>query len=202
MTKNKIGLLACALAFSVACGDSTGSTDDTTTGGEGTGGTNNAASTTGGGTTPTGGGNTTGGGNSPTGGGNSTGGEGASAGTNTTGDDNGEGGVPTTGACTNASDVAVLMSFDPGMTASGCGMSCLADDTCQDCYDKDANFSKVTPACRTCWVKITRCVADKCVLGGGGACLTDANGQACADCRTTNCNAEFTTCSGMDPSMM
>lgn len=186
MMKNKIGLLACALLLAMACGDSTSGTGDNATGGDMTPTTGDA------GKDPVDG-KPDGGGNDPTGG------------TNTTGDGNDEGGMPAGGACTNASDAAALMSFNPGTTASGCGTMCLDDKSCEACYAKDANFAKVTPGCRTCWVKITRCVADKCVLVGGlptGPCFTAAEGKACADCRVMKCNDDFEKCSGLDPEKM
>jgi len=218
MTKNKIGLLACALAFSVACGDSTSDTDDTTTGGEGTGGTNNAASTTGGGNSPTGGGNTTGGGNSPTGGGNTTGGQ-----SNTTGGDDSEGGVPPgSGACLNDADQAIIDAAGvPRVACEGsvCAGKNLAGLLLMDysgvamCADTEAPSMKgLSDACRKCFVDITTCVPSKCVsaLGGEDACgsgapssdfatcdnppATDAK---CMACNVKNCQPAFTACSGL-----
>lgn len=209
MTKNKIGLLACALAFSVACGDSTSGTDDTTTGGEGTGGTNNAASTTGGGSSPTGGGNTTGGGNSSNGGGSTTGGQ-----SNTTGEDNGEGGVPTTGACTNAADMAIIDANSVEKLAcegAACAGKTLIDGAAArtKCISSEAPTLKMlSPGCNKCFDQITGCVPDMCL--GPGECplsIPDSDFSKCSSppatdpncmaCNVAKCQPAFRACSGL-----
>lgn len=168
-----LGVLGSSL-LAVACGSSS------TTSSTGTGG---STSTTTASTTGTGGA----GGSSTT-----TGTGGAGGGTTTTGT-GGSGGAPAA-ACTNADDLAIVMSKDVAGITGKCGQDNLgAEPKTKDCIKAGTGLSD---ACVACFDGTVQCVVAKCF----SECIADANSQPCKDCRKTNCDPAFEACSGLPSS--
>jgi len=53
----------------------------------------------------------------------------------------------------------------------------------------------LSDACATCFDDEYHCVVANCLAD----CSVDPNGQACTDCRATNCDPAFADCSGLTP---
>jgi hypothetical protein len=127
------------------------------------------------------------------------------------------------GACLDETDLAVIAEL--GADALSCeGAACVArslslgagigiDDTnAAACMERDApSLSKLSAACRECFVEVSLCVPRECValLGGADACrgvpsssfsacgeppMVDAR---CAECQADPCYEAFASCSGV-----
>lgn len=169
-----LGVLGSSL-LAVACGSS--STSSST-------GTGGSTSTTTASTTGTGGS----GGSSTT-----TGTGGAGGGTTTTTGTGGSGGAPAA-ACTNAADLAIVMSKDVAGITGKCGQDNLgAEPKTYDCIKAGTGLSD---ECVACFDGTVQCVVAKCF----SECIADANSQPCKDCRKTNCDPAFEACSGLPSS--
>ncbi len=120
--------------------------------------------------------------------------------------------APTTNACTNEADLAIIqnVSYDPVAKATACGLDNVslalggdidgftaAAETCMkdDAYKGDAKFAFVlSDACGGCYVGSVRCTAVNCL----SSCAVDAASEACVTCRADNgCVSGFYTCSGL-----
>jgi hypothetical protein len=101
-----------------------------------------------------------------------------------------------TGACTNSADDAIVndTSKDVDGTTSTCGQSNIGNHAAtKDCIIQGTGLSD---GCAECYANVVDCVVANCIT----ECLADPNGQPCSDCRKTNCDPAFETCSGIPSS--
>ncbi len=107
----------------------------------------------------------------------------------------GAGGGAATAACTNDADKAI-QSADPTAfhkSISDCATTFIGQDKpTKDCIKEKTGLSD---ACTACFGDEVLCAASKCLTD----CMADQNGQACTDCRATNCDGAFEACSGVKP---
>lgn len=114
-----------------------------------------------------------------------------------------------TDQCTNTEDGAVIQADPdaPGAIATGCGVgsSCIGFafsdleqfETCvQGCMTDDTTGAGLTDGCSLCYTQIVVCTAENC-LAAPANCASAPNGEACVECRNTNCGAAFAACSGL-----
>ncbi|MFO0757527.1 MAG: hypothetical protein U0359_13605 [Byssovorax sp.] len=161
-----LGLFSSAF-LAVACG-SGGSTSSSTT-----------TSTT-----------TTTAGSGGSGGGSTTSGSGGAGGGATTSGSGGSGGAGM-GACTNAADLAIVMSKDVAGITGKCGQDNLGGEPkTKECIKAGTGLSD---ACVDCFDGTVQCVVMKCF----SECVADATSQMCVDCRKANCDPAFEACSGL-----
>ncbi len=101
----------------------------------------------------------------------------------------GTGGTP--GACTNASDEAIICDEAFATAVQDCGTNNLSGtaEAIAMCIEDDIGLSS---ECSACFGETTRCSIDNCLV----ECGTNALGEECATCRATNCDAAFEACAG------
>lgn len=116
--------------------------------------------------------------------------------------------APATDQCTNAADGAVIQADPdaPGAKATSCGTdSCITFafsdlaqfETCvQDCMTDDDTGAGLSDGCALCYTQIVVCTAANC-LSAPANCATAPGGEACVECRNTNCGPAFASCSGL-----
>lgn len=189
--------IAAPAALLVACGSDTGtgttgtSTEGTTT--TGTGGAGGSATTTS--STSSGGGaggeaaTTATGTSTSTATGTSTGSSSSSSsGSSSSASSTGSGAM---GACTNASDGAILMSKDAKKITTDCGKTNVGQEPAtKNCIKMGTGLSD---PCVTCFDNLIQCVVSKCL----NQCFSDPNSAACTTCRKQNCDPAFEMCSGL-----
>lgn len=104
---------------------------------------------------------------------------------------------PAVGACVNAADQETLAaSVETLESAVGtCAFQCIADPAPGTCAGACVSMATgLSEGCAACFGGAVACTIANCI----GQCL-DAASQACADCRATNCNDDFSACAGIDP---
>jgi hypothetical protein len=106
-----------------------------------------------------------------------------------TGGNGGTGGTP--GACTNTADETIICEEGFPAAAQACGTSNLTGgaDAIAMCIADDIGLST---ECATCFGATTQCTIDNCLTD----CGTDPLGDACTNCRATNCDPDFEACAG------
>jgi hypothetical protein len=101
------------------------------------------------------------------------------------------------GACTNADDQNVLAANAAALatSAGNCAFMCIADPNQATCAANCVqNAVPLSADCAGCFGEIIACTLANCIA----QCI-DPMGQACADCRATNCEAGFVECAGIEP---
>ena len=108
--------------------------------------------------------------------------------TSGTGGNGGTGGTP--GACTNTADETIICEAGFPAAVQACGTSNLGDaEAIAMCVEDDIGLST---ECASCFGETTQCTIDNCIT----QCGTDPLGDACTDCRATNCDPAFEACAG------
>lgn len=110
------------------------------------------------------------------------------------------------GACTNAADLGIVTTTDVSGIASTCGVQNITDLTkvkgCIIDGTKGDAGPGLSDGCATCFSDTVLCTVDKCIGPTfNGPCMPpNQNSAACTDCRATNCNPAFYTCTGLPQS--
>jgi hypothetical protein len=98
------------------------------------------------------------------------------------------------GACTNASDTAILAaSADLEDKIGTCAFECISGGAVcgTACIEREVGLSN---GCSTCFGETIACTVASCAL----QCISPSSPN-CASCRETNCTPAFTECSGITP---
>lgn len=94
-------------------------------------------------------------------------------------------------ACTNAPDTAIIQTKDIVALSTTCAQNNSGGEPAtKNCI---ATSTGLSSPCVTCIDDSVQCVAAKCL----NPCISDYAGQACKDCRSTNCDPALTACSGV-----
>ncbi|MEP7119389.1 MAG: hypothetical protein ABJE95_00540 [Byssovorax sp.] len=95
------------------------------------------------------------------------------------------------GACTNAADLAIIMSKDIGKIVGDCASSGFGmEPGTKNCIKMGTGFSD---PCVVCFDDTVSCVFKNCL----GECIGGSSSPACKDCRAAKCDPAFTACSGV-----
>ncbi|MBT6491426.1 MAG: hypothetical protein HOK97_16775 [Deltaproteobacteria bacterium] len=113
--------------------------------------------------------------------------------TGTTPSEDGSTNDETPGACTNATDMALVDSGAVDAEANRCGPGCILNGAqCTiDCITEAIDLSE---ACAGCYAEMMSCSASNCAM----ACFADSESAACRTCVEESCGPQFEDCSGVD----
>lgn len=100
--------------------------------------------------------------------------------------------VEASGTCSNDADKTIIASGSVDKAVTDCAMSSMGDAAkATPCIKKATGLSD---GCVTCFAGALSCTFSKCLMDCMGG-----NTPSCAACRAKNCDAAFTTCSGLKP---
>ena len=103
------------------------------------------------------------------------------------------GGTGGTGACTNATDQAILNQIDAQTMATECGLGCIGDLNASACATTCLQAqSDLSSGCAGCFGKLVGCIIDNCLTN----CINPEDPE-CTSCTASNCGSSFESCSGI-----
>jgi hypothetical protein len=98
-----------------------------------------------------------------------------------------------TGACTNATDQAILNQIDAQTMATECGLGCIGDLNASACATTCLQAqSDLSAGCAGCFGKLVGCIIDNCLTN----CINPEDPE-CTSCTANFCGSAFQSCSGI-----
>lgn len=97
------------------------------------------------------------------------------------------------GACTNATDQAILNQIDAQTMATECGLGCIGDLNASACATTCLQAqSDLSSGCAGCFGKLVGCIIDNCLTN----CINPEDPE-CTSCTASFCGSAFQSCSGI-----